>query len=49
MRYRLLLLLAVVVACVSLAMTGSHLRFRYDIGRVHAHLPSSSAWLSGRL
>ena len=43
MRYRLLLLLAVVVACVSLAMTGSHLRFRYDIGKAHAHLPPSTA------
>ena len=41
MRYRLLLLLAVVVACVSLAMTGSHLKFRYDIGKAHAHLPPS--------
>ena len=47
MRYRLLLLLAVVVACVSLAMTGSHLRFRYDIGRAHAHLPPSSAGYLG--
>ena len=43
MRYRLLMLLAVVVACVSLAMTGSHLRFRYAIGPVHAPLPPSSA------
>ena len=33
----------VVVACVSLAMTGSHLTFRYDIGKVHAHLPPSTA------
>ena len=41
MRYRLLLLLAVVVACVSLAMTGSHLKFRYDIGKAHAPLPPS--------
>ena len=41
MRYRLLLLLAVVVACVSLAMTGSHLKFRFDIGPAHAHLPPS--------
>ena len=43
MRYRLLLLLAVVVACVSLATTGTHLRFRYDIGPVHAHLIANSA------
>ena len=28
MRYRLLLLLSVVVACVSLALTGGHLKFR---------------------
>jgi Glycosyl hydrolase family 26 len=41
MRYRLLLLLAVVVACVSLAMTGSHLRFRIDTGPTRAHLPPS--------
>ena len=47
MRYRLLLLLAVVVACVSLAMTGSHLRFRYDIGKAHAPLPPSSAGYLG--
>jgi mannan endo-1,4-beta-mannosidase len=43
MRYRLLLLLAVVVACVSLASTGRHLTFRYDIPPVHAHLQASSA------
>ena len=43
MRYRLLLLLAVVVACVSLAMTGSHLKFRIDTGPVHAPLPPSAA------
>ena len=42
MRYRLLLLLAVVVACVSLALTGSHLKFRIDTGPVHAHLPPST-------
>ena len=42
MRYRLLLLLSVVVACVSLALTGSHLRFRY-VGPAHAHLKASSA------
>lgn len=45
MRYRLLLLLSVVVACVSLALTGSHLRFRYA-GPAHAHLkPSSASYL----
>jgi Glycosyl hydrolase family 26 len=45
MRYRLLLLLSVVVACVSLALTGSHLRFRY-VGPAHAHLtPSSASYL----
>jgi len=43
MRYRLLLLLAVVVACVSLASTGRHLTFRYDIPPAHAHLQVSSA------
>ncbi len=43
MRYRLLLLLAVVVACVSLASTGRHLTFRYDIPPAHAHLRASSA------
>jgi hypothetical protein len=43
MRYRLLLLLAVVVACVSLASTGRHLTFRYDIPPAHAHLQASSA------
>ncbi len=49
MRYRLLLLLAVVVACVSLAMTGSHLKFRYDIGKAHAPLPAQLRRLPGRL
>ena len=43
MRYRLLLLLAVVVACVSLASTGRHLTFRYDIPPAHAHLRANSA------
>ena len=47
MRYRLLLLLAVVVACVSLAMTGSHLKFRIDTGPAHAHLTPSPAGYLG--
>jgi mannan endo-1,4-beta-mannosidase len=48
MRYRLLLLLAVVVACVSLSLTGSHLRFRYNVTPApRSHLPYSSAGYLG--
>jgi mannan endo-1,4-beta-mannosidase len=47
MRYRLLLLLSVVVACVSLSLTGSHLRFRYLGPAPRAPLPYSSAGYLG--
>jgi mannan endo-1,4-beta-mannosidase len=48
MRYRLLLLLSVVVACVSLSLTGSHLKFRYNFTPApHSHLPFSSAGYLG--
>jgi mannan endo-1,4-beta-mannosidase len=47
MRYRLLLLLAVVVACVSLSLTGVHLKFRYPTAAPHSHLPYSSAGYLG--
>jgi mannan endo-1,4-beta-mannosidase len=47
MRYRLLLLLSVVVACVSLSLTGSHLRFRYFTPAPPSHLPRSSAGYLG--
>jgi mannan endo-1,4-beta-mannosidase len=43
MRYRLLLLLSVVVACVSLSLTGSHLKLRYLSPAPPSHLPQSSA------
>jgi Glycosyl hydrolase family 26 len=43
MRYRLLLLLSVVVACVSLSLTGSHLKFRLVTPATRAPLPPSSA------
>jgi mannan endo-1,4-beta-mannosidase len=48
MRYRLLLLLSVVVACVSLSLTGSHLKFRYNFTPAPpSHLPYSSAGYLG--
>jgi hypothetical protein len=47
MRYRLLLLLSVVVACVSLSLTGAHLKFRYLTPAPHSHLPYSSAGYLG--
>jgi mannan endo-1,4-beta-mannosidase len=48
MRYRLLLLLSVVVACVSLSLTGVHLKFRYLTPPApHSHLPYSSAGYLG--
>jgi mannan endo-1,4-beta-mannosidase len=48
MRYRLLLLLSVVVACVSLSLTGSHLKFRYNLTPApRSHLPYSSAGYLG--
>ena len=48
MRYRLLLLLSVVVACVSLSLTGSHLKFRYDVTPApRSPLPYSSAGYLG--
>jgi mannan endo-1,4-beta-mannosidase len=48
MRYRLLLLLSVVVACVSLSLTGVHLKFRYlTPAAPHSHLPYSSAGYLG--
>jgi hypothetical protein len=43
MRYRLLLLLSVVVACVSLSLTGAHLKLRYLSPAPPSHLPQSSA------
>ena len=43
MRYRLLLLLSVVVACVSLSLTGVHLKLRYLSPAPPSHLPQSSA------
>ena len=45
MRYRLLLLLSVVVACVSLSLTGAHLKFRYA-SRQHPVLTSPIARLA---
>jgi hypothetical protein len=47
MRYRLLLLLSVVVACVSLSLTGVHLKFRYLTPAPRSHLPYSSAGYLG--
>jgi mannan endo-1,4-beta-mannosidase len=47
MRYRLLLLLSVVVACVSLSLTGAHLKFRYVTPAPPSHLPRSSAGYLG--
>ena len=47
MRYRLLLLLSVVVACVSLSLTGGHLKFRYLTPAPPSHLPHSSAGYLG--
>ena len=47
MRYRLLLLLSVVVACVSLSLTGAHLKFRYFTPAPPSHLPHSSAGYLG--
>jgi hypothetical protein len=48
MRYRLLLLLSVVVACVSLSLTGAHLKFRYGVTPApRSHLPYSSAGYLG--
>jgi len=48
MRYRLLLLLSVVVACVSLSLTGSHLKFRYNLTPApRSPLPYSSAGYLG--
>ena len=48
MRYRLLLLLSVVVACVSLSLTGAHLKFRYNFTPApRSHLPYSSAGYLG--
>jgi mannan endo-1,4-beta-mannosidase len=47
MRYRLLLLLSVVVACVSLSLTGAHLKFRYLTPAPQSRLPQSSAGYLG--
>ena len=47
MRYRLLLLLSVVVACVSLSLTGAHLKFRYLTPAPPSHLPHSSTGYLG--
>jgi mannan endo-1,4-beta-mannosidase len=41
MRYRLLLLVSVVVACVSLSLTGVHLKFRYLTPAPPSRLPHS--------
>lgn len=46
MKYRVLLIAAVVVAVVSLTYSGRHLSFRLDMPPAHAHLvPSSAAYL----
>ena len=47
MRYRLLLLLSVVVACVSLSLTGVHLKFRYLTPAPPSRLPYSSTGYLG--
>jgi hypothetical protein len=47
MRYRLLLLLSVVVACVSLSLTGVHLKFRYLTPAPPSPLPHSATGYLG--
>jgi mannan endo-1,4-beta-mannosidase len=47
MRYRLLLLLSVVVACVSLSLTGVHLKFRYLTPAPPSPLPHSTTGYLG--
>jgi mannan endo-1,4-beta-mannosidase len=47
MRYRLLLLVSVVVACVSLSLTGVHLKFRYLTPAPPSPLPHSTTGYLG--